>query len=71
MSADTPQTAEAENLGKALAMAKKINDKAANLMRPLEIEMRIMKWPASYREIMWEAVMMAARERLEAVTDGK
>ena len=54
----------------AMAMTRKINRKADDLLAPLEREMRIMQWPAEYRSIMWEAVLLGAKQRLEDATDG-
>lgn len=66
---DGATTPETELLAKALALAKRINDKAADLLRPLELEMKIMGWVPQYRAVMWEAVMIAARERMEAADE--
>ena len=54
----------------AMAMTRKINRKVDDLLAPLEREMKIMQWPAEYRSIMWEAVLLGAKQRLEDVTDG-
>lgn len=52
-------------LAKAMEMAKKVSAKIDRLLEPLEREMRIMKWPAEYQSIMWEAVMLEAKSRWE------
>ena len=54
----------------AMAMTRKINRKVDELLAPLEREMKIMQWPAEYRSIMWEAVLLGAKQRMEDVTDG-
>lgn len=54
----------------AMAMTRKINRKVDDLLAPLEREMKIMQWPAEYRSIVWEAVLLGAKQRLEDVTDG-
>ncbi len=41
---------------KAEALAGKITDKAADALSALDREMAIMKWPAEFRAIMWDAV---------------
>ena len=51
----------------AMAMTRKINRKVDELLAPLEREMTIMQWPAEYRSIMWEAVLLAAKQRWEDV----
>ncbi len=51
----------------AMAMSRKINDKAERLLDPLVIEMRIMKWKPEFQSIMWEAVMLAAKRYMEKV----
>lgn len=50
------QTATTDHAAKAQALADKIARKAADVLEPLIREMDIMKWPAEYRVIMWEAV---------------
>ena len=51
----------------AMAMSRKINDKAELLLDPLVIEMRIMKWKPEFQSIMWEAVMLAVKRHMEKV----
>jgi hypothetical protein len=51
----------------AMAMTRKINRKVDELLAPLEREMTIMQWPAEYRAIMWEAVLLGAKQRMEDV----
>jgi hypothetical protein len=53
------------HLEAAIAISRKINDKAETLLAPLVIEMRIMKWKPEFQAIMWEAVMLAAKQRME------
>lgn len=53
------------HLEAAMAMSRKINDKAERLLDPLVIEMRIMKWEPEFQAIMWEAVMLEAKRRME------
>ena len=43
-------------MGKAEALAQKIARKAADTLASLDREMAIMKWPAEFRAIMWNAV---------------
>lgn len=38
------------------AVAEKLAAKAAELCAPLEMEMRLRKWPADFQRIMWDAV---------------
>lgn len=40
----------------AQQLAEKIAKKAADMLDPLEREMIVMKWPAEFRAIMWQAV---------------
>ncbi len=54
-----------EHLQKAIDMSKKIARKVDDLLAPLEWEMKIMQWPAEYRSILWEAVMLEAKRRWE------
>lgn len=48
---------------KAQALAEKIAAKAAGALSALDREMHIMKWPAEFRTIMWEAVAHEAMSR--------
>jgi hypothetical protein len=50
-----------------MAMMRKINRKVDDLLAPLEREMTIMQWPAEYRSIMWQAVLLGAKQRMEDV----
>ena len=54
-----------EHLTMAMAMVEKISRKVDDALAPLQREMQIMKWPAEYRAIMWEAVMLEAKSRWE------
>lgn len=54
------------HLEKSIALATKISAKAEDTLARLDHEMTIMKWPAEFRAIMWEAVVDAARIRAEA-----
>lgn len=68
--ATTPATtAPVAHLEKAMAMVQKINAKVDRLLEPLQREMRIMKWPAEYQAILWEAVMMEAKLRGEKCSE--
>lgn len=58
---------EEEHLVIAIAMAQKIQNKVNILLEPLQREMRIMKWNPEYQAILWEAVMMEAKNRWEKV----
>lgn len=51
------------HLEAAMAMTRKITAKAQAELEPLALEMRIMKWEPQFQAIMWEAVMLEARER--------
>ncbi len=51
---------------KAIALAEKITAKAEDSVARLEREMIIMKWPAEFRVIMWEAVVEVAAQRAES-----
>ena len=53
------------HLEAAMAMSRRINRKADDLLAPLDLEMRVMKWRPEFRSIMWEAVMLAAKRRME------
>lgn len=59
------------HLEAAMAVTRKITRKVDDLFAPLELEMKIMKWEPRFRSIMWEAVMLGAKQRLEDVNDGK
>lgn len=47
----------------AQAIAEKIEKKVEDALYPLDREMLIMKWPAEFRAIMWDAVVHAAALR--------
>lgn len=51
---------------RAVALATKISAKAEETLSRTQTEMDIMKWPAEFRAIMWEAIADAARIRAEA-----
>lgn len=53
------------HLEKSIALATKISTKAEGALDALEREMRIMKWPAEFRVIMWEAVAAVATIRAQ------
>lgn len=53
------------DLAKALEMSKKIARKVDDLLLPLTLEMKVMKWPPEYQAILWEAVMLEAKRRWE------
>lgn len=48
---------------KAEAVAAKITAKVVDTLADLDREMSIMKWPAEFRTIMWEAVAHEAMNR--------
>lgn len=52
-------------LDQAMDIVVKIRRKVDDLLTPLGREMRIMKWPAEYRAILWEAVMLEAKSQWE------
>lgn len=60
----------AEYLAKAEAVAAKIKTRAAELLAPLEREMRIMKWRPEYCAIMWEVVAREALAHAVRSSDG-
>ncbi len=51
---------------KAQVLAEKIVAKAADTLAILDREMTIMKWPAEFRKIMWEAIAHEATNRARA-----
>lgn len=52
---------------KAQALADKITAKARDALSGVDREMSIMKWPAEFRAIMWDAVAeLASRRAAEA-----
>lgn len=57
------------HLEAAIAMTRKITAKAQTELEPLAREMRIMKWKPEFQAIMWEAVMLEARSRMEKARD--
>lgn len=50
---------------KAEALAEKITRKASDTISALEREMIVMKWPAEFRAIMWDAVAHTASIRAD------
>lgn len=48
---------------RAEALADKITAKAEEAVACLDREMAVMKWPAGFRAIMWEAVALVATSR--------
>lgn len=50
---------------KANALAEKIAAKASAALDGLEREMLIMKWPAEFKAIMWDAVAATATSRAQ------
>lgn len=54
---------EMTDIGKAEALAAKIERKANDTLAALDREMDIMKWPPEFRAIMWGAVAHAAALR--------
>lgn len=51
---------------KCIDIASKITAKAEGALAGLDKEMAIMKWPAEFRAIMWEAVAQIASIRADA-----
>lgn len=51
------------HLEKSIDLATKISTKAEGALDSLEREMIVMKWPAEFRVIMWEAVAAVATIR--------
>jgi hypothetical protein len=58
-------TASLAHLEAAMAITRKIGAKVDKLLAPLALEMEIMEWKPEYRAIVWEAVMIEARQRME------
>ncbi len=52
-----------QQMDKAQALAIKIAEKSRDTLAALEREMIIMKWPAEFRIIMWNAVAHEATIR--------
>lgn len=52
-----------KQMDKAQAVAIKIAEKAAEVLAPLELEMALRRWSPDFREIMWNAVSLAASNR--------
>jgi hypothetical protein len=50
---------------KANALAGKITSKAEDALSGLSLEMNLMKWPAEFRGIMWQAVAEIASRRAQ------
>lgn len=48
---------------KAIDLAEKITAKAEEAVACVGMEMNIMKWPAEFRAIMWDAVAIVANSR--------
>lgn len=55
----------AAHLEAAMAMTRQITAMAQRKLEPLTHEMAIMKWKPEYQAIMWEAVMLEAKQRME------
>jgi hypothetical protein len=60
-----------DELASALKLVAKIEAKIADLFRPLELEMRIMKWAPEYQAIIWEAVANRAAERARKAAEAR
>ena len=56
---------ELEHLAKGLDMVRKINAKVDALLRPFEHELSIMGYTPAMQAVMWHAVMLGAKERME------
>lgn len=54
---------------KATDLAEKITAKAEDALDGLDREMVVMKWPAEFRAIMWEAVAAVASNRAAAAKE--
>lgn len=53
------------DVDRVVALANKITAKAEGTLAGLEREMTIMKWPAEYRAILWEAIAEIASRRAD------
>jgi hypothetical protein len=51
------------HLEESIALADKLTTKAEESLADLDREMALMKWPAEFRAIMWEAVAALASAR--------
>lgn len=51
---------------KAIEVANKIAAKAEGALHGLDREMIVMKWPAEFRVILWEAVAAIAMQRADS-----
>lgn len=60
--------ASVEALGRALKLARQINDKVENTLIPLKREMTIARWPPEFQKIIWESVALTAQEEIEKLT---
>ena len=54
---------------KAAALAERITSKAEDALSGLALEMNLMKWPAEFRGIMWQAVAEIANRRAQDCRD--
>lgn len=54
------------DVAKVIDIAEKITAKASGALHPLEREMIVMKWPAEFRVILWEAVAAIATQRADS-----
>ena len=54
------------HIEKSIYLTEKITAKAEQALSGLELEMVMMKWPADFRAIMWEAVSTIASQRAAA-----
>ena len=61
MSAPRPGTPDYDQ---AVKIAANIERRIADAIRPLETEMKIMKWDSEYRNIVWEALAQTALRKM-------
>ena len=54
---------DSDQMEKAIALVTKINEKVDDLLKPLELEIKIMQWAPEFQAIIWEAVMLNAQVR--------
>lgn len=61
----TDESNPVAHLSLAITTTQKLIAKAQRALDPLDREMRVMKWNPEYQVIMWEAVMLEAKLRME------
>lgn len=63
-------SADAEHMARALVVAERVSARATEALGELDREMKLMKWPAEFRAIMWEAVADLASRRANEARNG-